>query len=47
MRMLVDAASQLRGTAGDMQVEGARTAQTLNIGGSLTTVASFVVTSGS
>ncbi|MEX2279518.1 MAG: acetyl-CoA acetyltransferase [Acidimicrobiia bacterium] len=43
VRMLVDAASQLRGTAGDTQVEGARTAQTLNIGGSMTTVASFVV----
>jgi acetyl-CoA C-acetyltransferase len=47
VRMLVDAASQLRETAGDMQVEGARTAQTLNIGGSLTTVASFVLTSES
>lgn len=45
VRMLVDAATQLRGTAGDTQVEGARTAQTLNIGGSLTTVASFVLTS--
>ena len=44
VRMLVDAASQLRRTAGDMQVEGAKTAQTLNIGGSLTTVASFVLT---
>lgn len=44
VRMLVDASSQLRGTAGDMQIEGAGTAQTLNIGGSLTTVASFVLT---
>ena len=47
VRMLVDAASQLRDTAGDMQIEGAQTAQTLNIGGSLTTVASFVLTSES
>ncbi len=45
VRMLVDAASQLRGEAGDTQVEGASTAQTLNIGGSMTTVASFVVQS--
>ncbi len=44
VRMLVDVANQLRGQAGDTQVDGARTAQTLNIGGSLTTVASFVVT---
>lgn len=44
VRMLVDAAAQLRGTAGDTQVAGADTAQTLNIGGSLTTVASFVLT---
>ncbi|HVR32478.1 MAG TPA: acetyl-CoA acetyltransferase [Acidimicrobiia bacterium] len=44
VRMLVDASAQLRGVAGDTQVEGARTAQTLNIGGSLTTVASFVLT---
>lgn len=47
VRMLVDAASQLRGAAGDTQVEGAQTAQTLNIGGSLTTVASFVLTGAS
>jgi len=43
VRMLIDAADQLRGRAGEMQVEGASTAQTLNIGGSMTTVASFVV----
>jgi acetyl-CoA C-acetyltransferase len=43
VRMLVDAAAQVGGTAGDTQIEGARTAQTLNIGGSLTTVASFIV----
>jgi acetyl-CoA C-acetyltransferase len=43
-RMLFDAAKQVSGTAGDLQVEGARTFQTLNIGGSCTTVVSFVVT---
>lgn len=43
VRMLVDAAAQVSGTAGDTQVAGARTAQTVNIGGSMTTVASFVV----
>ena len=44
VRMVVDAARQVSGTAGDYQVDGARTVQTLNIGGSVTTVASFVVT---
>ncbi len=43
VRMLLDAARQVTGTAGDMQVEGARRAQTLNIGGSATTTVSFVV----
>lgn len=43
-RMLLDAAKQVTGTAGDYQVEGAKTFQTLNIGGSCTTVVSFVVT---
>ena len=42
-RMLLDAARQVTGTAEDYQVEGARTYQTLNIGGSLGTVVSFVV----
>jgi acetyl-CoA C-acetyltransferase len=42
-RMLLDAAKQVTGTAGDMQVEGAKTFGTLNIGGSCTTIASFVV----
>lgn len=42
-RMLLDAGRQVTGTAGDYQVEGARTYQTLNIGGSLGTVVSFVV----
>ncbi len=43
VRMVVDAASQVSGTAGDTQVEGARTFSTLNIGGSTTTTVSFVV----
>lgn len=43
-RMLLDAAKQVTGTAGSYQVEGAKTFQTLNIGGSCTTVVSFVVT---
>lgn len=42
-RMLFDAAKQVTGRAGDIQVDGARTFATLNIGGSLSTVASFVV----
>jgi acetyl-CoA C-acetyltransferase len=42
-RMLLDAARQVSGQAGDMQIEGARRVQTLNIGGSCATVASFVV----
>ncbi len=43
-RMLLDVSQQVTGTAGPIQVEGARTAATLNIGGSATTIASFVVT---
>jgi acetyl-CoA C-acetyltransferase len=42
-RMLLDAAKQVTGTAGDYQVEGANTFATLNIGGSATTIVSFVV----
>jgi acetyl-CoA C-acetyltransferase len=42
-RLLLDAGRQVTGTAGDYQVEGARTYGTLNIGGSLGTVVSFVV----
>jgi acetyl-CoA C-acetyltransferase len=44
VRMLRDAARQVTGQAEDTQVEGARTFATLNIGGSLTTTVSFVVT---
>jgi acetyl-CoA C-acetyltransferase len=41
--MLLDAWKQTAGQAGDYQVEGAKTVQTLNIGGSTTTTVSFVV----
>lgn len=45
-RMVLDATRQVTGTAGDCQVDGARRFATLNIGGSLSTVVSFVVASG-
>ena len=41
--MTLDAFKQVTGTAGDYQVEGANTVQTLNIGGSTTTTVSFIV----
>ena len=44
VRMLRDAARQVTGQAGGTQVGNARTFATLNIGGSLTTTVSFVVT---
>lgn len=43
VRMLVDAAKQVSGTAGDYQVDGATRLGTLNIGGSTATTVSFVV----
>jgi acetyl-CoA C-acetyltransferase len=43
VRMLVDAAKQVSGRAGDYQVEGAKTFGTLNFGGSTATTVSFVV----
>jgi acetyl-CoA C-acetyltransferase len=43
VRMLVDAAKQVSGTAGDYQVENAKTFGTLNFGGSTATTVSFVV----
>jgi acetyl-CoA C-acetyltransferase len=43
VRMVLDAQRQVTGTAGDCQVEGARRFATLNVGGSATTVISFVV----
>ncbi len=45
-RMLLDAARQVSGQAGECQIEGARRIQTLNIGGSCATVVSFVVAAG-
>ncbi len=44
VRMLLDAARQVTDQAGEYQVDGARTAATLNIGGSTATTVSFVVT---
>ena len=41
--MVLDAARQVAGRAGECQVEGAHRFGTLNIGGSATTVVSFVV----
>lgn len=43
VRQLLDSYRQVTGTAGDYQIEGAKTVQTLNIGGSGTTSVSFVV----
>ena len=42
-RMLLDAAKQVSGSAGECQIDGAQRIQTLNIGGSCATVVSFVV----
>ncbi len=44
-RMLLDATKQVSATAGDYQIDGARRAATLNIGGSTATTACFVVES--
>lgn len=43
VRQLLDCYKQVTNTAGDYQIEGAKTFQTLNIGGSGTTSCSFVV----
>jgi acetyl-CoA C-acetyltransferase len=43
VRMLVDAAKQVSGNAGEMQIGGAKKIGTLNIGGAVGTVVSFVV----
>jgi len=43
VRMLVDAAKQVSGAAGDYQVEGAKTFGTMNFGGSTATTVSFIV----
>jgi len=46
VRMVLDAARQVTGKAGPLQVEGARRVLTVNVGGSFTTAVSFVVESG-
>ena len=46
VRMVLDAAKQVRGAAGDYQVEGARTVATLNLGGSGTTAVCTIVGRG-
>ncbi len=46
VRMLADAERQVRGAAGDYQVEGARRFGTFNLGGAFGTVCSFVVGRG-
>lgn len=46
VRMVHDAARQVAGTAGECQVPGAERVATLNIGGSVTSVAAFVVGRG-
>ena len=43
VRMLLDCYKQTTGQAGEYQVDGAKTFATLNVGGSATTVVSFVV----
>jgi acetyl-CoA C-acetyltransferase len=43
VRMLLDCARQVSDRAGDCQVTGARNMQTFNVGGSMTTCASFIV----
>ncbi len=43
VRMLLDAYKQTTHQAGDYQIENAKRIATLNIGGSLTTIASFIV----
>ncbi|WP_406280732.1 acetyl-CoA acetyltransferase [Embleya sp. NBC_00896] len=46
VRMVLDAARQVTGRAGPIQVDGARTALTVNVGGSFTTVVTTVVGRG-
>ena len=43
VRMLLDCYKQCTNSAGDYQIEGAKNISTLNIGGSATTIVSFVV----
>ena len=41
--MALDAALQVGGVAKAMQIDGAKTVQTLNLGGSATTVVSLII----
>lgn len=43
VRMMLDAYKQVTGQAGNYQIEGAKNIATVNIGGSTTTVATFIV----
>ena len=43
VRMVLDSFKQATGSAGDYQIEGARSVATLNIGGSATTTVSFII----
>jgi acetyl-CoA C-acetyltransferase len=43
VRMVLDAERQVTGRANDLQIAGATTFATLNLGGSATTAASFIV----
>lgn len=43
VRMVLDAARQVTGRAGDLQINGAHRVLTVNVGGSFTTAVSFVV----
>ena len=45
-RLVLDSARQVTGRAGEMQVENAKRFGTLNIGGSCSTICSFVIASG-
>lgn len=46
VRMVLDAANQVTGRAGDQQIDGAGTAMTVNVGGSFTTAVATVLTRG-
>lgn len=46
VRMVLDAARQVTGRAGDQQIPGAATALTVNVGGSFTTAVATVLTRG-
>ena len=46
MRIILDAANQVTGRAGEQQIDGARTAMTVNVGGSFTSAVATVITRG-